>query len=238
MQQAYNALINSNLTSTEISGRYNFMNIEEKNSINNVINLIEVNPNDNILDIGSNDGKMTIPLSYLSKSVTCVDSVDLNNFIKQKKISNINFYSGNFINLEINDKFDKIIVYSVLHCLKSDDLYKFIDKCLELLNVNGILLFGDIPNIDKKQRYLEKYQTETERLEWEKIMKQNKENIDKQSEYLKNIKNVDLVTFNDDNIFELIKYIRKKGFNCYIQNQADGLPYNKTREDIIVRNYC
>ena len=48
----------------------------------------------------------------------------------------------------------------------------------------------------------------------------------------------DLVSFNDEITLNLVNYIRNKNFNCYIIEQSQNLPFNKTREDIIVSNYA
>jgi 2-polyprenyl-3-methyl-5-hydroxy-6-metoxy-1,4-benzoquinol methylase len=240
MQESYSDLLcDKKLNDAEISGRYSFQVNEQKNTINNVISIINPKSTDNILDIGSGIGNMSIPISYLCNSVTCIDSEKLNNEVKKRNISNIKFYSGDFIELKIEEKFDKIIVYSVLHCLNQKDLYNFIDKCLGLLNINGIILFGDIPNSDKKKLYINKYQTEEEKITWETLMTRENNNFVINHE-LEN-KCVDFnnkrVEFNNDSFFDLIKYIRNKEFNCYNQPQHDNLCFNKTREDIIVRNY-
>lgn len=223
-------------SNTMLSGRYSFQYHAEKRAISDTIQKLELKPTDNVLDIGSNVGSMSIPISYLVNSVTCIDSPNLTKFIQEKKIDNINLLSGDFLEVEIDNKFDKILVYGVLNCLNEIDLYKFIDKCLTILNPGGILLFGDIPNISKKKRYLDKYQTNEEKESWNELI--SKEDFSHLQEIPKYNSENKIAIFDDDIILNMVKYIRNKDFNCYIINQKENLPFNKTREDIIVHNYA
>ena len=54
--------------------------------------------------------------------------------------------SGNFLKIKLKRKFDKILIYSVVHYLSSEgEFQKFIHKAISLLKHKGILLIGDIP---------------------------------------------------------------------------------------------
>ena len=53
-------------------------------------------------------------------------------------------------------KIDVILVYSVIQYIFSEgNIYSFLDKCLNLLNEDGQMLIGDIPNISMRKRFFD-----------------------------------------------------------------------------------
>lgn len=49
---------------------------------------------------------------------------------------------------------DAVLCYSVLHCVFIDgNPFRFIDSVVDLLNVGGMALIGEIPNLSKRQRF-------------------------------------------------------------------------------------
>ena len=70
---------------------------------------------------------------------------------KYKKFKNIKYFNKNFNKIKTQEKFDKILCYSVIHY--NDTPLNFTKK-LYLLDKEGKALIGDIPNINKKYRYL------------------------------------------------------------------------------------
>ena len=223
-------LSKTNLSYTQKSGRYLIQKKQEKKIPKEIIEKMSLNKKDNFLEIGCGLGNLIIPISKKVKSVTGIDHpVIISRFTKRSYSKKISLVSGNFLNLKINKKFDKILVYGVVHCLKNKkELDIFIFKMLRLLNKKGIVLIGDIPNLDKKKRFSKSSEGIKFEKYWKKIKKKEL------SSNLKEFRN--LIAFNDKLIMETIKKIRNKGFNAYLLSQGEGLPFSNTREDILIKN--
>ena len=71
---------------------------------------------------------------------------------KYKKFKNIKYFNKEFHKIKTQEKFDKILCYSVIHY--NDTPLNFIKKIISFLDKEGKALIGDIPNINKKYRYL------------------------------------------------------------------------------------
>ena len=218
---------------TEKAGRYTFQGKAERYILSDIVKKLNIDVDDNILDIGSGTGNITIPLSFICREVYALDHPDVLDALKNRcgGLNNFTFLSGNFLDLDVDRKFNKILVYSVLHCLKDEKEVKyFIDKALSLLEIGGRLLLGDIPNASTKKRFIES--------DYGKIFLDNwKENM---NDSLLRIQPLELdednmsVKFNDSTIIRLIGYIRSKGFNAYFLSQPSELPFGHTREDLLI----
>ena len=231
MQEYYKNLYGMEIGNTEKNGRYTFQKYNEKLIINDIFNKLQLQPKDKVLDIGCGSGILTIPLSYFVSEITANDDIVILENIKKKNIENIYFKDGDFIKIDFEKKYDKIIMYSVLQYIDNNSIYIYIDKLLDLLNLNGIAILGDIPNSDKKNRFINKYQTQKDIETWNDLINNNKNKV------IENVKfPITSINFTDELIMEIIIYIRKKGYNCYIYPQINNLPFNKTREDIIIYN--
>ncbi len=104
-----------------------------------------------------NIGELTIPLSFLCKSVTGIDGDTCITHLKKRisGIHNISLYAGDFFEADVTGKFDCVLIYSVIHYLDNyDRALKFILKAASLLKSGGRMLVGDIPNRSKQKRFL------------------------------------------------------------------------------------
>jgi len=179
-------------------------------------------------------------LSFFVKSIIGIDN-DMCIGKLYKRFSdekNVGFICGNFLDLEIEQRFDKIIIYSVLHYLEDENqVMTFIFKALKLLNKGGKMILGDIPNKSKLERFNCSDFGKTFKLEYAKKVEQFNE--DNEENQICNILKEDLynVSFDDNLIFRILRDTRKKGYDSYILPQPEGLPFNYTREDIIIENF-
>ena len=104
-----------------------FANIKESNSV---------------LDIGCGTG-------MLLKNISCKNKVGID--FSPRQIENIDpsidayFLCGDFLDIEFNQKFDKVICFGILQYIKQKDVCKFIEKAISLANEN--VCFFDIPNL-------------------------------------------------------------------------------------------
>jgi ubiquinone/menaquinone biosynthesis C-methylase UbiE len=214
------------------SGRYKWMNKYYSDIINDISIKLELNKNDKLFDIGCGSGKIVNSLSHLVKKSSAIDHPNIINSINYKKI---NFIKGDILKIKLsNKKFDKILIYSLVHYLKNtEELFKLIRKSFQILNKNGILLIGDIPNIDKKKRFKNSINFKKINNEWQSnnlkltpIEKEieNKLEIDKK-----------IIKINDKLIYDILKKYTNNKSECYLLKQNKKLPMNNTRVDILIK---
>lgn len=119
-------------------------------------------------------------------------------------------------------KVDFILCYSVLfYVFANDNIYQFIHEAVDLLKSGGRMLIGDIPNFDKRNRFLQS---------------------DEGKKFLKNSKNIKGSTahenlnqkMDDTVIFSLMMRLRKFGCETYLLPQNPVLPMANRREDILI----
>lgn len=224
---------------TSIAGRHDFQAEDEKRIVLDIYNKLDISTKDDCLEIGCGTGNLLIPLSFFVKSITGIDNdmciERLNKRFSDEK--NVKFICGNFLDLEIEQKFDKIIIYSVLHYLEDENqVMAFIFKALRLLNKGGKMILGDIPNKSKMERFNNSDFGKNFKLEYAKKVAQFNENNEENQ--ICNILKEDLhnISFDDNFIFRILRETREKGYDAYILPQPEGLPFNYTREDIIIEN--
>ena len=94
---------------------------------------------------------------------------------------------------------------------------------------NGKILIGDIPNINKKYRFLKSDFGNTFECERLKIKIRKPKNF-----YYFFKKTKQNRKLNDKLILFMINYSRKKNKDCYVLEQPTRLPFSFTREDILI----
>ena len=222
------------------SSRYEYQKNYLPKTLSDIINKLSISENDDFLDIGCGLGTFLIPISYL-----CLNAygIDHKNFIEEikkfhKLFDRSKLISGNFLNLKVNKKYDKILVYSVLHYLTNDKEFEyFIIKAIKLLKKRGQILFGDIPILEYEKNF---YRSNNGK-KFIRQHEQHKKKVNKKnkrfsiSDYLNN-RNKDnkLVKIN----LELIRKIKKKvllrGYKAKIIRHKKNSIFQKTRIDILV----
>ena len=226
-----------NYNETLVSGRYIYQENLVGDIVDDLVKKLNLKKGSNLLDIGCGVGMVTIPLSKNFNNVTCIDNKYSLEIFKKKTINNkkFKFISGNFLkipNKKISRKFENILVYSVLQLLENDDeVFKFIDKSLKLLEPGGKLLIGDVTNDDKKKRFLDSNFGKKFSKEWEKKLKS--EPIESRNAMNELGKDKECVRINDKLILSIATYFRKKKYEVFILNQDNNLPFGRTREDIL-----
>ena len=188
-----------------------------------------------ILDIGcgcSTLVELIIDFSHnQTKSLFLVDSEEMLASIDAgAKLASpdLKLIPGCFPDVELDDevysnKFDAILVYSVIqYPFLEGSIFSFIHKCVDLLNVGGRLLIGDIPNYSKRERFLAS-ESGQEFLNQNAIISQNILTDHKQSERI-----------DDSIIFSILQRYRSFGCETYLLEQAPELPFSNRREDILI----
>jgi hypothetical protein len=139
--------------------------------------------------------------------------------------------AGNFLDVEIDQKFSKILIYSVLQMLSNkEELFLFLDKAINLLNSGGRLLIGDLPNKDLKEKFLASEEGKAFYLAWNTELEKH-DSVDTKL-------NLDSETVNIDHglIAAVMNRYKNKGFNCLLLSQPNDLPFGHTRQDILIES--
>jgi cyclopropane fatty-acyl-phospholipid synthase-like methyltransferase len=214
------------------NGRYMSQKEAEQFVPADIIRKLRVNPLDSFLDVGCGLGLNLIPVGKIAKSAMACDHPNVIRLLKQKTLPpSIEFFEGDFLSFETDRKFTKILSYSVLPALPSVEVvFAFVDKALGLVSRDGRILLGDISNVDKKSRFTSSTRGKEFQKEWE-VLNRNSETEDVS---IYQTESDTAVTFCDALVLKMVEHIRRKGFNAYVLNQPQNLPFGNTREDILV----
>tara|TARA_A100001037_G_scaffold302113_1_gene333044 strand:+ start:14 stop:739 length:726 start_codon:yes stop_codon:yes gene_type:complete len=220
---------------TELSGRYQMQEEAERRIVPDVIDKLALDADHRLLEIGCGAGNILIPLSFVVASSTGVDHEAVLSRMKERGgTRRITRVPGNFLDLKIETKFDRILIYSVLHCLTDfSEVRHFVEKACELLAPGGRMLIGDIPNVDRKGRFANSAVGKAFERTWQE---ESRKEAGSGSIAANLINDPDLATFDDEAIHNLLVHIRKFGFESYLLPQSSDLPFGHTREDILVIN--
>lgn len=221
-------------SSLNASGRFSFQKEEMKRIVPEILNKLELKPNESLLDIGCNCGDITIPLSFMCDKVTVIDGAGAIERIKRRTndYDNFNYLEGDFISISIPEKFDCILAYSVLMYVEPfETKLEFVLKAASMLKPGGRLLIGDIVNSNRKSRFANSNKgKEIDRTYKEKLMHLTKEDIIK-TEHENPVENV----LNDIQLMEILLKVREMGYESYLLPQSPQLPFGYTRDDILVK---
>jgi 2-polyprenyl-3-methyl-5-hydroxy-6-metoxy-1,4-benzoquinol methylase len=228
---AYGELARSNVSATELSGRYQTQAEAERRIVADVGKKLAIDPRDSLLDVGCGAGNLLIPLSFTTADAVGIDHPDVISFARRYSCdARVRWLAGQFPGVAINERFDCVLLYSVIQCIASfSELLPFIDAAADLLKPGGRLLIGDIPNSDKKRRFLESEAGQIFEMDWQKS---RRENPGKESHVFDGATGIG--TLSDAEILGLAARVRANGFDSYILPQPKDLPFGRTREDILI----
>ena len=214
---------------TRAAARYLVQKGAEKRVLSDILHKLALAPEDRLLDIGCNIGNLLIPLSFFVGHATGIDHPSCIDRLRRRLPDDSpELIAGNFLEITIKGKFDKILCYSVLHYLAAAALFPFLDKAMSLLAPGGRALLGDIPNQSRKQRFLASEEGKRFLREWESLRAT-------QPEVEPDLPpDDDLVQFTDELVAEIVARYRQQGFDVQVLAQSPDLPFGHTREDILL----
>lgn len=225
---------NSNLPETVINGRYTIQEDAEKLIIDEVDTKIKPESQDCLMEIGFGSGNIINHYKGKVKHIVGIDHAEtckryLNTY---GSCSSLELIGENFLTSRIDKKFTKIIAYGVINCLTNEaELYNFIGKLLNCLDERGVALIADLPNEDKKHRFQQSKRGKLFSKEWNKAME---ENMGLEANNLLITPELEMISYNDKLIGEVVNYVRGRGFNSYLSPQSALLPFGNTREDLLI----
>jgi ubiquinone/menaquinone biosynthesis C-methylase UbiE len=231
---AYGKLSRSNVSSVELSGRYQFQEDAMRRIVLDVVDKLQIAPSSRVLDIGCGPGNLLIPLSFLTQEAVGIDHPEVIARNQARfSAANVRWVEGPFQSGMDLGSFDCILIYSVLQCLPTlDDVKKFLDSAVELLPSGGRCLVGDMSNADKKRRFQNSSSGRAFEREWQRVASAKSEEVAQIADAFRDLKSVG--NFSDADIVDLTLRYRERGFHAYILPQPSDLPFGQTREDILI----
>lgn len=211
------------------AGRHTMQVEAERLVVPDVMAKLAPQPTNTLLEIGCGPGNLLIPLSFLVAHAVGVDHPDI---VARARVrfadSRVQFVGGAFP-VKFDTTFDRVLVYSVLQTLPDwESVLRFTDAAIELLAPNGRLMFGDIPNVDRRTRFLKSAAGQKFQAEWDS---RRSVESDPFSEFDK-VRQIG--SFTDDMILSLVSRYRARGLNAHVLPQPPELPWGHTREDLLI----
>lgn len=223
------------------AGRPNSGHYEAKDILNDILHKIGDKKIKRVLDIGCGCGDLTGSiLEHAAREkwqLSLLDNEDVLNRMEHHYASLLDQIehekiSGAFPHHQIeNNKYDLILVYSVLHYV--DEPEHFIQKAFDLLDTDGLLFVGDIPNLSQKGRFLMSDFGKKFDASYKGIPIDQLPTYDSHHDFVE--KNKSSPFINDNLLLSIMKVFRDKGHNSYILPQNVNLPFGRTREDLLIR---
>lgn len=226
------------------AGRYAFDKPRLKYIWKDILKKLDIKPHMSLFDIGCGYGKITANCIALAKEkslkLSMMDIPEIlkavkEDYLRNKKVANIRFHSGFFpgdLPANFKQKFDRILIYSVLHY--TDHPLSFIDSAVKLLKPEGKLLIGDIPNMNKKGRFLASVVGRRFDANYKKMPLSKMPKYKSHHDFLSQNKKNPARIVNDTLVLEIFKKYRNLGYDVFVESQPDTLPCCFTREDILI----
>jgi len=219
---------------TEMSGRYRGQAFAERLIVPDVISKLDIQPEDQLLDIGCGVGLLLLPLSFLVEGSVGIDHPDVIEVVRRRAGGDeIELVGANFLDVELSPRrFDKILIYGVVQYLETEEeLLAFLAKAVNLLSPGGRMLIGDIPNADRKSRFLDSDFGKAFTREWAK----NSGNAPSGgSASIEMFPPDPIVEFTDELVCRLLLFVRQMGLDAFVMPQPPELPFGFTREDMVI----
>lgn len=227
----YSDAAKSGLTPTEKAGRYISDHGKEIDIFEDIQSKTNANLNSKILDVGSGCGPLVFKLIEAFPNLTIMDQANVIDEVqdvlsragKAKARALTGIFPNDFEDFDL--RYDVIICYGVLHYINKWS--EFLTPMVNLLVDGGVLLLGEIPNSSKKDR-------------WSKTGLKKEIDTNINSNALQPNKVVEQLIgerpiYDDKRLLEILKYFREMGHESYLLERNDKLPFNYSREDIIIR---
>ena len=116
------------------------------------MNKLKPQGDERLLEIGCGTGYILTPVS--EKVAECIGLDHPKMLEKYRELGvpeNVRLIAGEFPKVRPEGQFDLIYIYGVMNCFSDSKIAdEIIDTALDMLNPNGRLLLGDLPNLDLK----------------------------------------------------------------------------------------
>lgn len=230
--EVFGHLAKSSLSPLEIAGRLPAQAESERLMPLDIAQKLELVPTDSLLDVGCGPGNNLIPLSYFVRSVTGVDHPDTIKYLSSRiKRDNVDLVGGNFLDVEISSRFTKILIYSVIQCLESEEeALAFLKRACDLLEPGGRLLVGDMSNSDLRR----KFQASERGMQFQKEWVRRTAAAAPRSDMVSFAADTKVFSIDDASVLRLMRHFRTESTHAWILPQSPALPFGHTREDLLI----
>jgi 2-polyprenyl-3-methyl-5-hydroxy-6-metoxy-1,4-benzoquinol methylase len=229
----YGKLADSDLSNVEASSRYPIQEGALNQAVVDALAKLRLKGEHSLLDIGCGTGPFLIPGAQIVRHATGVDHEKVLSRIEKNhpgEVENVSLIPGDFLDLDFTQKYDRILIYSVIHHLRDfDQVVLFIDKAVDLLEPQGLLLVGDIANGDLKERFLRSALGKEFLEDWNAEMHRRPASPKPPIP-----KNAVMGSLSDVEIRELLMRYRTQDHSAWILPQPHDLPFGRTREDLLI----
>jgi len=248
--RVYDELAEKEVSEVCASSRYGVINEKVIRRIEeDVSKKLDLNGDDILLDLGCGTGLISINLSRKVKNITGMD-FGRNVLLRAKKnftadSREIELAQGDVANLPFKgETFNKVLCYSVAMCFQDYDDFK--DALVEMLRVcrpGGLVLVGDIPEKNKKEKWVkgerekgEMWLQYTIRRIRQKITKMKYSTSARDFDKRKNKLNIAPAKaggmfYDAENIMRICREIGIKGT---VLDQPSSLAFGNTRVDLLL----
>ncbi len=235
--ELYSQDARNGISEISLSGKRQFLKYPLKKIVPDVVNKLNLKPTDKLLDIGCNCGEITIPISFFCDRVLGIDGDGVIERLRERSVGihNIDTLIGDFLETEISEQFDCILIYSVLVYIDSyEDKVRFIKKAASLLKHGGRMLVGDIINSSVVNRYKNSEYGKALSVEYEKLSQADAESDDNTRLQSHGPELVNVL--NDETLMKLLLEIRSwGGYESFLLPQDHDLAFGCTRQDILIK---
>jgi 2-polyprenyl-3-methyl-5-hydroxy-6-metoxy-1,4-benzoquinol methylase len=232
----YGHMATQPLLPVQMAGRYLLQAEAERLMSIDIAKKLELKPDDTLLDIGCGPGANLIPLSYLVHSATGIDHPSIIGRLSSRvQLRHVEYIAGHFMDLKIERRFTKILVYSVIQQLESEsEIIAFLERACDLLEPRGLMLVGDLPNTDLRQRFLTSAFGRKFHNAWEQKVRGVKDGRHQPDYFLQELDDPDTVQLNDQIIGRVVQKFRSAETHAWVLPQPPELPFGYTREDLVI----
>jgi cyclopropane fatty-acyl-phospholipid synthase-like methyltransferase len=252
MYQLFGKMAKSIADSSLVVGRTTLQKFSEPYMIRDIVDKLELTAQDQVLEVGCGTGILLFPLSVIADKVYGIDHPDLIARLKASPYpNNCHLLAGNWLEEDFElPMLTKIVINSVIHHTNSyEQAITFIEKAFQYIPLGGKILVGDIPNTDKKNRFMnsaygkqfyqrwsqqrEAFKTEEE-IQRDAFLNQEIRKAETTNHGFDADNQVVYFEFTDEMIADAMKHFRKLGHECYVLPQKYYLPFGHTREDLLL----
>jgi 2-polyprenyl-3-methyl-5-hydroxy-6-metoxy-1,4-benzoquinol methylase len=221
----FGALAGTKLSETEQAGRYSTQKKDEMRVAPDVARKLDLRKTDTLLDVGCGPGIVARRLAPRVKRIVVLDHPNTIKHLRPKvRKLNFGFVAGEFMEAKFNRRFDKVLIYSVLHYLSTpDDAIAFVSKAADLLKPGGRMLVGELANRDLKARFVDSKAGKRFNRQWRK-----------NTGRAVSIDDPEHFAIDDAFVLHLQRHFREKGFHAWLLPEDPDLPFGRTREDLLV----
>ncbi|MEP6616489.1 MAG: methyltransferase domain-containing protein [Ginsengibacter sp.] len=245
----YISMAAGNANKTVIAGRYAFDEGKEQFIVDDIIAKLDFKQGSSFFDIGCGAGfvaeSLIKTLYNLDIAITAMDVAEIIDVLNKGFITKASFpglkmellkgyYPGDYTSQE---KFDRILLYSVLH--STDNPFEIIEEAVRLLKPYGKILLGDLPNINRKGRFLASGEGRMFEANYRNTTVDKIPFYSDHHDFVQKMKDdQDYYSMIDDEFIDRIhKQYTNSGFDVFILPQPESLPFSKTRHDVLICKY-